>query len=589
MKYKVQGPDGKTYTIEGPEGASDEEVIAQAQKLLAPQKPDEFAFDPRRDLTGLERSLAGIGKAGTNLAMGIGQSLGMTDRADVAEMQKRDAPLMNTSEGFWGNAAGNAAALLPTAFIPGANTMAGAATIGGVTGFLAPSSSTSQTLKNMGFGAAAGPAGLALGRLGGALWQGGKALLQPMTQSGQNKIAADLLNASATSPADAIKQMSGATALVPGSQPTVAQVAKDPGLAQLERTLAANPEMAAALQARYAAQRAARGGSLQSLAGTDAYYQGIKEGRKIFGNEDYAKAIAQGVDAKMAQALGPQIENLMARPSIKQAQSVARRLAAEEGIELTEFGSVQGMDWLKKALDNQISKAAQPGSGIGKADLRALMQTKDDLMKTLEQIAPAYKVANDNYAKASKQVAGMDVARSLLDKYTAPSATYGNTAREQGAQFQRALSNATDSVKGVTKIDQPISAVLPTSDIAALEAVARDIARKQFAEEAGRAVGSPTAQNLISQNVLRRTLGPAGLPQSWAESTMLNTLLRPVEFAGKLATPRIQNRLAELLLDPNQAAAVMRMQQSLPITSRLAAESQRYLPGFGSSFAIQGD
>jgi hypothetical protein len=36
-QYTVQAPDGKTITLEGPEGASNEEVIAQAQKLYQPQ------------------------------------------------------------------------------------------------------------------------------------------------------------------------------------------------------------------------------------------------------------------------------------------------------------------------------------------------------------------------------------------------------------------------------------------------------------------------------------------------------------------------------------------------------------------------
>ena len=41
--YTVQAPDGKTITIEGPEGASEEEIIAQAQKLY---NPDESSPAP---------------------------------------------------------------------------------------------------------------------------------------------------------------------------------------------------------------------------------------------------------------------------------------------------------------------------------------------------------------------------------------------------------------------------------------------------------------------------------------------------------------------------------------------------------------
>lgn len=38
-QYKVQGPDGALHVIEGPEGASDDEVIAQAQKLFPSTSP----------------------------------------------------------------------------------------------------------------------------------------------------------------------------------------------------------------------------------------------------------------------------------------------------------------------------------------------------------------------------------------------------------------------------------------------------------------------------------------------------------------------------------------------------------------------
>lgn len=40
-QYTVQSPDGKTITLEGPEGASHEDVIAQAQKLYKPSSPIE--------------------------------------------------------------------------------------------------------------------------------------------------------------------------------------------------------------------------------------------------------------------------------------------------------------------------------------------------------------------------------------------------------------------------------------------------------------------------------------------------------------------------------------------------------------------
>jgi hypothetical protein len=538
--------------------------------------------DPTEGMSGLDKFRAGMGKAFYDVARGAGQVVGLVDREDVAESRKRDAPLMRSGAGVAGNIAGNVGALLPTAFIPGAATIPGAAAIGAASGFLQPSTSTSETLMNTGIGGIAAPAAILAGRGISATYQGAKGLVEPMTRQGQERIAARVLQASATNPERAAANALNARPLVSGSQPTLAQVADDPGLAQLERTILNNPEAAPALQQRFAAQRAARMGAVADVAGTDDYYNAIKEGRRIFANEDYSKAIQQGIDPDMAKAVGPQLQSLLERPSIQRAQRDAVRLAKENGVSLAESpaGSLEGLDWVKKALDNQISKAAVPGSSIGKEELRALLQTKDDLMKTMELLAPGYKEANDAYAAMSRQVNSMDVARSLMDKLQKPGSEYaGASAKEMGDAYMRALSQAQDSVKKATGMNKNISQVMNTRDIAQLEGVARDLGRKSFAENAGRATGSNTAQNLASQNMLRRILGPTGLPETWAESTMLQSMLYPVQGVSKLtgADRRIQERIAMSLLDPSDAAGLLMVQ---PPVSRglLDSRVQRLLP-----------
>jgi hypothetical protein len=572
--------------------AADKAGDAQAAKILASEitrmrsTPAPMNVDPTEGMSGFDKFAAGAGKAFYDVARGAGQLVGAVSRDDVAESRKRDAALMNTGAGMGGNIAGNVAAMLPTAFIPGAATIPGAAAIGAASGFLQPSTSTEETLKNTAIGGAVAPAAIMAGRGLAAGYQGAKGLIEPMTKGGQERIAASVLRNSATDPMRAAANARNATPLVPGSQPTLAQIADDPGLAQLERTLLNNPEAAPAFQQRFAQQRAARLNAVRDIAGTDDYYNAIKEGRRVFANEDYGQALKQGIDPKMAKAMGPQLQSLLERPSIQAAQKDAIRLAKESGVSLSESpaGSLEGLDWVKKALDNRISTATQPGSAIGKEELRALLQTKDDLMKTLEQIAPAYKSANDSYGAMSRQINSMDVARGLYDKLQRPGSEYGgNTAKEMGQQFQQALSMSVDSVKKQTGMNKPLASVMNTRDIAALENVARDYGRKSFAETAGKATGSNTAQNLASQNMLRRLLGPTGLPESWAESTMLQSLLYPVQGVSKLtgADKRIMDRRAMSLLDPRDAAGLLMTQ---PQVSRglLSAPAQQLLPGVSS-------
>lgn len=540
--------------------------------------------DPTEGMSGLDKFRAGAGKALSDVTMGLGQMVGAVSRADVERTRNEDAPLMRTGAGVAGNLIGNLGTMAGTALIPGAATLPGAALIGAATGLAQPSTSTKETFGNMALGGVTAPAAILAGRGIRAGYEGGKALIEPLTRSGQERIAASILQASATDPARAAANANRARSLVPGSTPTLAQAADDPGLAQLERTILNNPEYAPALQQRFADQRAARLGTVNTIAGNvGGHYDAIKQGRDVFAKMDYDQAMRQGIDPKMAEALQPQLESLLRRPSIERAKNVAQRLAAENDETLTDFGSLKGLDWLKKALDNEISKASQPGSSIGKAELRGLVQTKDDLMKTLEQIAPGYATANANYAAMSRQVNSMDVGRSLFNQLQRPGSEYmGNSAKEMGRQYANALSKAQDSVKQATGMNKSIGDVMSTSDISALENVARDYGRKAFAEEAGRAGGSPTAQNLISQNMLRRMIGPAGLPESWAESTMLQTLLSPVQVAGQLggAQRRILDRVATGLLDPVDAAGLLTMQNTAMQSGRglLSQNIERLTP-----------
>lgn len=562
--------------LEFPDGTDPAVIQRTVRNLLSQRKPQEKAPDPTEGMSGMDRFRAGMGKAMVDTARGLGQMVGLVDRSDVEESRRLDAPLMSTTGGKVGNFAGNVATTVPLAFIPGANTVRGATLIGAATGLAQPSASTSETIQNAALGGALGGGSILAGRGLAAAYQAGTGLLRPMTKGGQRQIAAEVLQSAATDPGAASRNLASVRELVPGSAPTVGQAAQDPGLAQLERTLLNNPETAGPLQRRYAEQMAARQKAIADVAGTPGYRDLIDEGRRIFANQDYAEAAAQGFDPAMSKALKPQIDNLMQRPSIQQAKAVAKRLAAENGIKLDKFGSVEGMDWLKKALDNQISAAKKPGSSIGDAEVRALVQTKDDLMKTLEQIAPAYKTANDNFAAMSKQINATDVAGDLQRRLY-KDAQWGG-GKETGATYRNALAQAVESVKPQTGMDMALSDIMPTRDIAALEGVAKDLVRKESGQNLGRAVGSPTMQNMLGQNYLQRIAGPLGLPQGIGQNALMQTLSRPYGWAARAGEAPINALLAEALADPATANALLRLAIEPSRVGAVAHRAERFLP-----------
>lgn len=113
---------------------------------------------------GVERFLAGGGKALFDIGRGVGQITSLTSQADIDEAKRLDTPLMKTGAGMAGNLIGNVAALAPTAFIPGVNTYTGSALLGGALGAINPVASNESRTLNTALGAGAGVAGQAIGR-----------------------------------------------------------------------------------------------------------------------------------------------------------------------------------------------------------------------------------------------------------------------------------------------------------------------------------------------------------------------------------------------------------------------------------------
>jgi hypothetical protein len=135
-----------------------------------------------------ENLLAGAGKAFSDIGLGLEQinastgvpqqgqvapSWGETQQNMAAEQQRLsleaaertrlDKPLMRTGGGITGNIAGNIAATLPAAGIPGAATYGGAAATGGALGLVQPTRDRESRILNTGLGVGAGVAGKYVG------------------------------------------------------------------------------------------------------------------------------------------------------------------------------------------------------------------------------------------------------------------------------------------------------------------------------------------------------------------------------------------------------------------------------------------
>lgn len=563
--YTLQGPDGRTYQIEGPAGATAERLAAVVQGQGRPSAREQIdndpisraARDPAAEMGTMQRFAAGYGGAGVNLLRGIGQMAGMVDRNDVAEARKRDASLMNTGAGAAGNFLGTAAALAPTAFIPGANTAAGGAAIGAISGLVAPSTSTQETLTNTGIG---GVAGLTVPLLMTA-GKTAKSFIEPLYEKGREKIVGRAISdAAATDPAQLAQALRGNASQVPGVQRTVAEVADNPSLAALQRTATqTSPAVMNEAAGRQAANSQARTAALQGLAPDRQAAKTAREGatKALYQQAD---ALPVALDGAALPQGGTQLAELMKRPSMQQAVRRAQQLAAEAG-ETFDPASLtgRGAHYLKMALDDMAN--ASPATGIGGNELRAVQGTLREYLGNVEQQLPSYGQARSTYAQMSRPLNQADVIEEIGAKGAnfrgdLTPAAYARALRDETAQRATGQANAT------------LAGTMEPGQLSTLNAIKDDLMRQDFAQTAGRGVGSDTVQKLAYSNMLNaagvpsavRNFGPAGIVGNVAQ--------RAGQVVYKDANEKLAERLARALLDPKDAAALV---ESGMVTPQMAA------------------
>jgi len=531
------------------------------------------------------RALAGIGSGLDDLKTGVGQRLGFIDQASVDEKKRLDAPLKATTAGTVGNVIGKVAVGLPAAFVPGANTLAGAGLIGGAQGVLEPTASDESVFKNALIGASAGAGGVVLGRVLRAGYQGLKGLIEPFTDAGQSRIAGRVLERFSEDP-NALRQASSA-ATATGARPTLAEATRDRGVAALERSLAQqDPKIAAALAQRAADNNAARVGVVSSVAGDQG-----KRAAAIAAREDSAGQMYKAATSA-SYTVDDELAGLMQRPAVRQALQRAQTLAENQGRKFAfysnpsnAFGGVgiqtnatkqisgQGLQDLKMAMDEMLS---DPASGFAGKAGDAVKNLRGQLLGWMEKANPDFKTARTTYANLSKPINEMDVGQRLLDKTTSAIRDLGGNQKLQANAFSRAMNDEQALVRGATgfKGVNALGDVVTPENVGKLNAVRNELELAANLGQAANGPGSQTAKSLASQNLMRQILGPTGLPQSWAESTLLESLLRPVQFGMQAAEPRIQNKLAEILLNPSAAKEALTAAEKKQLGDAL----QRLLP-----------
>lgn len=575
----------------GPNTADAYHVRMRAQQAL-----DAIPRDVTQDMSGMQKFMAGAGKAVYDTGRGIGNIVtdiapgaaqyGFSTRADTDKSKKVDANLMNTGAGLAGNIAGGAAIAAPLAFATGGASVLGGAAIGAGTAAIQPVGTDESRMQNMAVGGALGgalPAALRAGKVAKA------ALVDPFTQNGRQRIVGGAIRAAAADPAEAGANMAMARGATPGFNPTAGQASNDAGVASLERAARAidpagfgdidTSQRSALINAlRSVAQTpedraaavAARDGAAETLYGTARTSDTMR--RELAQNEGvqaaslkYARSGGMSAPpndaAAAAAAIQPSAElsALMKRPDFQSAVGQARALAANKGVDLGDpLTSIQGMHYVKLALDDMIQPSG--ASALGNNARGALTDMRGTLLDEMSAVSPAYGTARNVYADMSKPINQMDIGQELYNRFVPPLADGAAVPfRSTADAYAKALTRNGDKLAAnVTGMKNArLESIMEPGQMDLLRGVVSDSQMKAAAENIGRGVGSDTVQKMAMSHVIDQ----AGLP-SWIGA------LAPLRSVGGMAKTvgdivytkndeTMRHLLADVLKDPTRAADAM--------------------------------
>ena len=403
-QYKVQAPDGQVITLEGPDGASQEEVIAQAQQLYKPTaQPKEPLPDvrsesmaetgggaavgmPRRGraaevqpISPLEATATGVFKGAVlNPALAITQVVGGEGGRDyvkgIQEQYKQTREQAGLSGVDLGEIAGAVISpvnrLFPTVAAAGPLGRAGQyATQGAVLGALTPAEEAenllTEKIKQIGIGGLFG--GVLSGSidLGKGAYKVAKEFTKPLTTAGQKAILQErLVEMASKDPEKIINALKNAQEIVPGSKPTAAEALADipaaTSLAAFQKSIEKIPKQGIAVDfsVRKADVANARKALIRQTAGSqDDLIEAIANRTRVTAplRED---ALAQ---ANIAGELAPQFESQIAQKFSSKAKSLQaagmlETEAAQQSQLARNFTPVPGYPRVGPELSNNFDR-----------------------------------------------------------------------------------------------------------------------------------------------------------------------------------------------------------------------------------------
>lgn len=425
--YKVTSPTtGKEYKINGPEGASQQEVMGQLMKM-SPEFAQDFSKGitnrvmnptPGDILTGkggmsaavtpdqqaniknssvLSRVMGNVGAGANRVVTGAGEVLSGNPESPLeqATRQNREKAMAQSIPGGGAmQTAGSAAMTAPLALATGGGGLLSAlpslAIQGAATGALEPAQTAGERLKNMGVGAAVAPvAGTALS-IGGKMISKGAQLF---SKGAATNAAADTVNKAlgADAPAVAAQLRAAPAKTSVGTAPSAGQATNNPVLQGMEYT--SRTENPQGWYAHDVANNSARNQTFQNIVG------------------DPVAELTRATDAR--KRVTQQFQNAATNEIDKQSGNMTRGLSQDISSALSGIKALPDNVDGQKVLDdiaNQVARGKPNVTGGQAAEMRANLNNATQADPNIK----AAKDAIDGVLAARSSVPGQ---QNLWDTY----------------------------------------------------------------------------------------------------------------------------------------------------------------------------
>lgn len=605
--FEVELPNGEIIEVEAPESTPAEQIKARVQKFrneragVKPTSAMEGMGRGERFIAGVGRSLdtgiKGVAQLGTSMASYFADSnpllfgketrQGLRDRmakqeSDEAERRRLDAPLMSDAYGMAGNivgtvgqiiapggvaklatmtprvapAVGRLAGLVQSASLP--RTASGAAAQGAVVGAAQPLAAGENRLASMAINAGAGYGGAKVGNYIGSVARGGVRGLDRRVGETLANEADDVGNLMRPQPS-----------AVSGVQRSLAEESRDEGIARLERGIR---DTTTGWRALDTTNNAARVEAIRQFAGEPVDIRNAMAARSLASTPflDQAKQVA-GVDtAPLLQQVDSLIQQYTGNSQMQAALGKAKSEIAASG------GNMAYLENARQTIGNLISGTAD-GSNVKLPDL---ITAKTALTNTMRGASPEFGNYLDTFRSMSAPINRMQIGQMLVSP-RAGSAVLDDVGNQTllPASFSRMARDLDGVAQDATGFGRARAAdSLTPDDFATIAAVQDDLERQAFRNTAGGGVNSHTNQRgELAKRMARNTAAQAG---ARAIPLVGGNIGAALDYLEKVGAQRLNNRLAEVIRNPEQARQIL---ANMPPPDRAALEQAIKRIGSGAT------